>query len=155
MSIVASPPRAPRGFYSTRVDSTGRLKLPAKMVDYIEALPEKSLYATNMKGVARIYLNGSWDKFLDKLAQDPQLRRTIGEGFDSMGGDMDMDPQGRVTLPKNLRELLQLENKNVWLRLDEDRIFVYTEEQYAAQVAASKAAFPAELERAIAMGFDF
>jgi DNA-binding transcriptional regulator/RsmH inhibitor MraZ len=125
------------------------------MVDYIEALPEKSLYATNMKGVARIYLNGSWDKFLDKLAQDPQLRRTIGEGFDSMGGDMDMDPQGRVTLPKNLRELLQLENKNVWLRLDEDRIFVYTEEQYAAQVAASKAAFPAELERAIAMGFDF
>ena len=113
------PLRNPRGYHATRVDGTGRLKLPSRFSDYIHQLAEQTLFATKIKNVARIYVNGAWERELDKLAPEPALRKRMARTAEAFGGDVDLDPQGRVTLPQKLREALELENKQVQLRFFE------------------------------------
>ena len=48
------PLRNPRGYHATRVDPTGRLKLPARFVEYIRAQPDQILFATVVKDLAKI-----------------------------------------------------------------------------------------------------
>jgi len=73
---------------------------------------------------------------------------------EAFGGDVDLDPQGRVTLPQKLREALELENKQVQLRFFEDIITLYLQEQFDAEFQANVAANPTDLERAAELGFD-
>lgn len=147
-------PRIPWGFHAAKVDSAGRLKLPAKYVEFISGLADKSLYITNMQGTARIFTNGSWARNLQILAADRELRRRLGEYYDSMGGDVDMDPQGRITIPKNTREKLPLEDVQVMLRFDEDQIFIYTMDVYQARISSADTLHQSDLAKAIQMGFD-
>ena len=148
------PLRNPRGYHATRVDATGRLKLPSRFTEYIRQLPEQILFATKMKDVARIYVNGAWERELDKLAAEPALRKRIARTAEAYGGDVDLDPQGRVTLPQKLREVLPLENQAVQLRFFEDIITIYLQEQFDAEFQANVAASPTDLERAAEFGFD-
>jgi DNA-binding transcriptional regulator/RsmH inhibitor MraZ len=136
------------------VDATGRLKLPSRFTDYIRQLPEQTLFATKVRDVARIYVNGAWERQLDKLASDPKLRNRIARTAEALGGDVDLDPQGRVTLPQKLREVLQLENQAVQLRFFEDIITLYVQEQFEEEFKANVAANPTDLERAAELGFD-
>ena len=148
------PLRNPRGYHATRVDGTGRLKLPSRFSDYIHKLAEQTLFATKIKNVARIYVNGAWERELNKLAPDPALRKRMARTAEAFGGDVDLDPQGRVTLPQKLREALELENKQVQLRFFEDIITLYLQEQFDAEFQTNVAANPTDLERAAELGFD-
>jgi DNA-binding transcriptional regulator/RsmH inhibitor MraZ len=141
------------GFHGAKVDSANRMKFPAKFNDYIQSLPDKSLYITNIEGEARIYTNGSWHRNLARLNDDPDLKRRMSEHYDAKGGDMDMDPQGRVTFPKNLRESMPLEDQQVMLRFQDDMIFLYTMEQYETVCAKNREQHALDLQLAKAKGF--
>ena len=81
------PLRNPRGYHATRVDPTGRLKLPARFVDYIRAQPDQVLFATVVKDLAKIYVNGAWERELDKLrADEADIRDRIERTAEALGG---------------------------------------------------------------------
>lgn len=147
------PVPTPLGFHGAKVDSAWRLKFPAKFADYIQSLSNKSLYITNIDGEARIYTNGAWLRNLNQLSDDPGLKRRMGEYYDGMGGDMDMDPQGRVTIPQNLRKVIDLEDKQVMLRFMDDMIYIFTMEQYAAITEENQRRHALDLQLAKAKGF--
>ncbi len=149
------PLRNPRGYHATRVDATGRLKLPARFVEYIRAQPDQILFATVVKDLAKIYVNGAWERELDKIpAEDADVRDRISRTAEAQGGDVECDPQGRVTIPQKVRELLKLENQAVQLRFSEDIISVYTQERFDAELQANLANNPVDLALAARRGFN-
>ncbi|WP_321472449.1 hypothetical protein [uncultured Paludibaculum sp.] len=146
-------PRNPRGFVNARVDAAGRLKLPAKYQEFLKALSDRNLFATMYEGMARIYSNGSFERNLSLLADQPDLYETMAKFGDMFGSDVDVDPQGRITIPQNLRKLLGLENTSVYLRFDDDVISVYSEGQYQVEEARLQAKIAEALQAAKAKGF--
>jgi DNA-binding transcriptional regulator/RsmH inhibitor MraZ len=135
-SVTQSRLRAPLGFQACKIDGAGRLKLPAKYLQYLNELPDKYLFLTEYEGKARIFTNGSWERTIAKIA-DKDLRRRFTFIAESKGGDIDCDPQGRVTLPGGLRKELKLEDTTVQMRFWEDVITIFTQEQYAVELASA------------------
>jgi len=65
------------------------------------------LFATVVKDLAKIYVNGAWERELDKIpAEDADVRDRIARTAEAQGGDVECDPQGRVTIPQKVREFL-------------------------------------------------
>jgi DNA-binding transcriptional regulator/RsmH inhibitor MraZ len=126
------PVRPPHGFHPAKVDQAGRVKLPAKYQEYLNQLADRTLFVTKLHSLARMYTNGSWERHLNLLSDDPELRFTYATEADRCGGDVDMDPQGRITLPQALRQSMKLEDTTLQLRFHEDVVLMYTAEQYAA-----------------------
>ncbi len=149
------PTRNPRGYHATRVDPAGRLKLPARFLEYIRTLEDQILFVTVVKDLAKIYVNGAWERELDKLpADEVDVRDRIARTAEAQGGDVECDPQGRVTLPQKVREFLKLENQAVQLRFSEDIIAVYTQERYEAELQGNLAKNPMDLVTAERRGFN-
>ena len=81
------PLRNPRGYHATRVDPAGRLKLPARFLEYIRSLPDQILFVTVVKDLAKIYVNGAWERELDKIpAAQADVRDRIARTEDAQGG---------------------------------------------------------------------
>lgn len=152
-TVTQSRLRAPLGFHGCRIDAAGRLKLPAKYQEYLKDLPDKYLFLTVYKDMARIFTNGSWERTVEKI-EDRPLRKRFKFMAEAQGGDVECDPQGRVTLPQGLRKELKLEDTTVQLRFDEDVITIYSQEQYDAAYASVKSFVAADLERLDNLGID-
>jgi MraZ protein len=148
-----APIRPPRGFHTAKVDQAGRVKMPAKYQEYLGRLEDRTLFVTKLHGMARIYTNGSWERNLAKLDADPSLKLRYTVQADRFGGDVEMDPQGRITLPQVLRQDMKLENESLQLRFFDDIVLVYTPEQFQAVVAESEAAEEQDRQSAAELGF--
>ncbi|MEJ5368264.1 MAG: hypothetical protein WHT08_08110 [Bryobacteraceae bacterium] len=146
--------RAPLGFYPCKVDSAGRLKLPARYQDYLGKLLDKRLFVTEHRGLARIFTNGSWERMLERIT-DPAMKRRIAYLAEAIGGEVDIDPQGRITLPQQLRKEMGLEEKAVQLRFYEDVITIYPQERFEEELERARQFRESDLERLAAMGIDF
>lgn len=145
--------RNPRGFHAAKVDSAGRLKLPAAVYDYLERLSDKALFVTLLQEKARIYTGGSFDANLAKLDAKPQLRAAMAIEADRYGDNANVDPQRRITLPQALRKALKVEDQTVYLRFYEDVIFVYTQEQYERVTDDAAALLEQQYDQAAELGF--
>lgn len=152
---IPASSRAPRGFHAAKVDSAGRLKLPASYNEHLEKAGDRVLYVTLIQGQARIFTNGSWERYLAKLDPEPALKNRIAYYADVYGEDVTVDGQGRVTLPQILRKQLGLENQPVQLRYFEDVITIHPQKQYEADLGKVEASIDNDFERARGLGFIF
>jgi MraZ protein len=136
---TATPVEAPRGFFSARVDEKGRLKLPAAITQYLGALGEKKVFVTTLNGsTARIYPISSWlqtENLLEEPGEDALTREDVAFIASHFGADSEIDPQGRVLVPTELRRTLKLENEQVYLRCFKQRIDVIGREVYEERLA--------------------
>ena len=142
---------APRGTYPARCDDKGRLKLPVPFQQYLSALPEKGLFVTSMdRATARLYPLPVWRETEKRLdgATGEQAKRAKRVKFTArdLGADAEMDGQGRVLLPPELRRQLGIENQSVRIFAEKGRIEVWSEARYAErqQEAANTAPEDAE-----------
>ena len=96
------------------MDEKGRLKLPADLREYILRLGEKTVFITSLDLlIARIYTNSTWEfnqKLLDECKEDPETAEDVAFTANDVGADSDIDDQGRVLIPQELRRLLSIEN---------------------------------------------
>lgn len=98
-----------RGEYSHSIDAKGRLILPAKMR---EQLNETCILTRGLDACLYVYSLEEWQKievdFQSKPHADAASRRFARTFF---GGavDVDIDKQGRVLIPANLREYAKLD----------------------------------------------
>lgn len=138
-SSLPAPVEAPRGFLSARVDEKGRLKLPSSVVQYLESFGERKVFITTLNAsTARIYPISVWletERSLEESGDDLDEREDVAFIANHFGADDEMDAQGRLLVPTELRRTLKLENEQVYLRCAKRRIDIFGREVYERRLA--------------------
>ena len=98
-----------------KLDERGRLKMPAEFKSFIEKKYGKdfnAFYITSQDGeTAEIYPIPEWQRQMAKILKMPKsapARIKLLERYNLYGDRADMDPQGRLLFPDELRDAAQL-----------------------------------------------
>lgn len=115
-SILAEPPL---GIFTAKCDEKGRLKLPAEFVAYLKALAVEKVFITtvDMK-LARIYPKQTWESnqnLFENAGEDSEIAEDVAFIANLYGASSEIDANGRILLPTDLRRKLELESQTVWL----------------------------------------
>jgi DNA-binding transcriptional regulator/RsmH inhibitor MraZ len=137
------PLGAPNGVFAVSVDEKGRLKLPAAMLAYLESLKEdrKVFITTFDEAEFRIYPISVWRETAKKLQEpgdDADYLEALARIADHYGKDVEVDAQGRLTLPELLRKALTLEKDEVHLRCFQGRINGFGRAEYEKSLAEAR-----------------
>src|SRR5215212_623669 len=120
--------------YPGRLDDKGRCKMPSAFQQYLSALAEKKLFVTSLdRRIAQIYPMEVWrqnEKFFDDFLESPELASQIAFNAADLGAEAEMDAQGRITFPPELRRELGLEDQTIRLYAYKGRIEVLSEKIY-------------------------
>lgn len=147
--ISATPVEPPRGIYPARVDEKGRLKLPVNFQQFLTGLGEQKVFITSLDvRTARIYPTSVWkenERLLADTTDDPEAAEDIAFMANDLGADSELDAQGRVLLPTELRRLLSLESQPVWLECYQGGINVYNKDVYEERQKRSRENLAAKL----------
>ncbi|MEN6608841.1 MAG: hypothetical protein ABFD60_16450 [Bryobacteraceae bacterium] len=132
----------PNGIYPARVDEKGRLKFPAKFQQYIQSFGDPRVFVTSLDTTtARIYPISVWNEnqeFFEQFTANPEAAEDVAFIANDLGADAELDTQGRVLLPQELRQLLSIENQPVWLHCYKGRILLYSKEVYEQRKAKAR-----------------
>ncbi len=102
------------GEYNHTIDAKGRLIVPAK---FREALGDEFVVTQGFDGCLFAYDNEEWGKFEEKIKGLPltnKSARQFARFFLAGAASCEVDKQGRILLPANLRTFAKL-NKDVVL----------------------------------------
>ena len=153
-----TPVDPPRGFFSAHVDDKGRLKLPVELQQYFAAIGDEKYFVTSVDDrIARIYPISVWkgnEKVLEELAtEDPDAAEALAFIANDYGAEAKLDPQGRMTLPTDLRRVLTLENQEVRLDCSQGAVNIYSKPEYEARKQKAKDMLAEKLKTAKLKGF--
>ena len=127
--------------YPTRLDDKGRLKLPAGFQTFFAALREKTLFVTSMdRKLALIYPMAIWrenEKFFETYKDDPKVSRALAFNAYDLGAESEMDGQGRILFPPELRRELGLETGTLRIVAHKGKFEVLSEKLYAERKEAA------------------
>lgn len=128
------PPEPPRGILQARCDEKGRLKLPAAFTKYLEELGERKVFITTLdERITRIYPISVWkenEKFFRSYQANPGARNDVWFILNDWGADSEIDGQGRVLVPTELRRHMNIEGQPVWLYHSDGRLDMMSKEVY-------------------------
>jgi MraZ protein len=141
--------------YPGRLDEKGRVKMPAAFQQFFAALPEKKLFVTSLdRRIAQIYPMEVWrqnEKFFETYRDNPNVAKNVAFNAADLGIEAEMDAQGRITFPPELRRELGIENQTLRLFAYKGRIEVLSEKIYEERKLQASGTGPedvANLERA-------
>jgi MraZ protein len=136
--------------YPGRVDDKGRLKLPVGFQQYFSGLAEKKLFVTSLdRRIGQIYPIANWresKKFLNEQREHQKAARNTLFIAQDLGADSEMDGQGRVLLPPEMRRELGIENQSVRLFAYKGRIEILSEAIYEQRKRQSAESAESDLE---------
>ncbi|MDO4869260.1 MAG: division/cell wall cluster transcriptional repressor MraZ [Bacillota bacterium] len=101
------------GKYYNSIDSKSRLIVPARFRD---ALRGKCVLAKSLDKCLTIYTMEEWQIFadeLDKLPKSNPEARVIKRHFNASAAECDIDKQGRLTIPQELKDYAGIEKELV------------------------------------------
>lgn len=117
------------GEYNHTIDTKGRLIVPSK---FREKLGDEFVVTKGMDGCLFVYANDDWNAFEQKLTSLPLINkeaRKFARFFLAGAANVEVDKQGRILLPVNLREFAGLE-KDVVLVGVGSRIEIWSRENW-------------------------
>ena len=97
------------GKSNNSIDDKSRLIVPAKFRD---ELGNKCVMAKSLDRCLTVYTMEEWQKFVDELDKLPRSNpeaRVIKRHFHASAAECDIDKQGRVTLPQELKAYAGIE----------------------------------------------
>ena len=103
------------GEYNHTIDAKGRLIIPSK---FRETLGDAFVVTKGLDGCLFVYENKEWEKFEEKLTSLPMTSseaRKFVRFFLAGAAGVEVDKQGRILLPLNLRTHAGLEKDVVLL----------------------------------------
>ena len=115
--------------YNHTIDAKGRLIIPSK---FREALGDEFVISKGMDGCLYVYANEDWNAFEQKLTSLPvtnKSARQFARFFLAGAASVEVDKQGRILVPGNLREFAKLD-KDVVLVGVGSRIEIWSKDQY-------------------------
>ena len=122
-SIQAEPPL---GIFTAKCDEKGRLKLPAEFVAYLKAVGVDKVFITTVDmRLARIYPKTTWGSNQNLFANagdDAEIAEDVAFIANLYGAYSEIDANGRILIPTELRRKLELESQTVWLDYYNGRI---------------------------------
>lgn len=135
-------PDAPRGVFKVTIDDKGRLKLPAAIAEYLQGLGEKKVFITTLDTKeVRIYPLSSWrktEKLLEEPGDDFSDRQDLAMIASNYGKDDELDGQGRLTLPGDLRKKLGLEKDEARLRCFQGHLKLVSSQEHERRLVAAE-----------------
>ncbi len=121
------------GKYNNSIDSKSRLIVPARFRD---ELAGRCVMAKSLDPCLTIYTMSEWEKFVDKLDKLPQGKgniRKLIRRFHASAAECDIDKQGRVTIPQELREYAGITKELVTIGSNKV-IEVWSKERWEAEL---------------------
>lgn len=115
--------------YNHSIDAKGRLIIPSK---FRETLGEEFVVSKGMDGCLYVYANEDWNAFEQKLTTLPLINkeaRQFARFFLAGAAQVEVDKQGRILVPANLREFAGLD-KDVVLVGVGSRIEIWSREKW-------------------------
>ena len=115
--------------YNHTIDQKGRLIIPSK---FRESLGDEFVISKGMDGCLYVYANEDWNAFEEKLTSLPLTNkpaRQFARFFLAGAASVEVDKQGRILVPGNLREFAKLD-KDVVLVGVGSRIEIWSKDQY-------------------------
>lgn len=115
--------------YNHTIDTKGRLIVPSKFRDQ---LGDEFVVTKGMDGCLFVYANEDWNAFEQKLTSLPLINkeaRKFARFFLAGAAQVEVDKQGRILLPSNLRDFAGLE-KDVVLVGVGSRIEIWSRENW-------------------------
>lgn len=110
--------------YNHSLDAKGRLIIPAK---YREELGNEFIVTKGLKDCLWVFPISGWEKFMDSLSTLPKINVNTGKllrHFSAGATCCELDKQGRILLPANLRKFADLD-KDVVLAGVMERIEIW------------------------------
>ena len=105
------------GEYEHTIDGKGRMFLPSK---FRLELGEKVYLTRSVDKCGCIYPVEEWKKFIAKLDELPPIRaRDVKRSLCASANETDVDSQGRVLIPQQLRDLAGLQKSVVVIGVGE------------------------------------
>lgn len=130
----------PRGIYTARVDDKGRLKLPADFLQYLTDVGSTKVFVTSFdERIARIYPIPLWKDIEKGLNARGRNGKMMLFTANDLGGDAELDPQGRLLIPAELRRALKVENDQVRLQYEKGAIHFFSSAVYEERRRAAAA----------------
>ena len=121
-----------KGEYNHSVDAKGRMIVPSKLRD---ALGSSFVITRGMDPCLLAYPNDEWELFEEKLNQLPRTNkkaRDLKRYFVGSAVDCEIDSQGRILLPSNLREFAKILKDVVIVGMVEN-VEIWSKEEYDAK----------------------
>src|SRR5579871_4814398 len=91
---------APRGMYTAKLDERGRLKISSAFLPWFEAHKGEKLFVTSLdRKMAQIYPLKVWrenERWRRSPGTDQRVARLIAFNAADLGGDAELDNQGRI-----------------------------------------------------------
>ena len=148
----------PLSVAQARVDDKGRLKLPAEFAGYLKEIGVSKVFITTVDlELVRIYPTSLWNANEIFAENAGELKEDIEDLIylaKHYGGNSEIDPQGRVLVPTELRRELGLESQPVWIDCQRNgRINVATKAVHEARLHRAKADLIEKKKRAERNGF--
>lgn len=148
----------PRGMYTTRLDDKGRLKVPAGFQGFFSALRERTLFVTSIdRKLALIYPMAIWrqnEEFFANYKEDPGAARAAAFNAADLGAESEMDAQGRILFPPELRRELGLENGTLRICAHKGKFEILTEQLYEQRKQAAAQLNAGSLEKLESAGLN-
>lgn len=144
-----------RGTFEHAIDAKGRTSLPAKFRDSLAVAGDMRLIVTRSpfeeERCLHVYPLRAWEAVEAKIAAMPRfdpnavmLRRL----YVAAAQDVELDPQGRILVPAQLREFAGLAKEALWAAAGES-IELWAKERWAEAIAMS-AAQQSDFRKAVA-----
>ena len=114
------------GEYQHTLDEKGRLTVPAK---FREELGEQFVMTVGLDNCLTCYPQAEWDKVRGQLLKLPMSNREARRFerlLQARGSEVELDRQGRVLLPQNLRAAVGIESEAVLIGLN-TRVEIWAE----------------------------
>lgn len=118
-----------KGKYNHTIDAKGRLIVPSKFRDL---LGDEFVVTKGADGCLVVYDNEGWNAFEETLQAMPMNRkevRQVARFFLAGAADVEVDKQGRILVPTDLRDYAGLE-KDVVLIGMADKIEIWSRERW-------------------------
>ncbi len=140
------------GEYNHTVDGKGRVIVPSK---FREALGEEFVVTKGLDGCLFVYPMDEWQTFAEKMKVLPTASkntRQFSRYFLSGAVTCELDKQGRILLPNNLREFAELEKDVVFIGVS-TRVEIWSKENWDASMAVCDEDMDEIAESLAALGF--
>lgn len=141
------------GEYQHSLDEKGRMIIPAKFRD---SLGQSFVVTRGLDQCLFVYPKDEWNVMEQKLKSLPLMKsdaRAFTRFFFSGATECDLDKQGRVNIPNNLRNHAKLDKDTVVIGVS-NRVEIWSKELWEGYALQSEESFNEIAEKLVDFDFD-
>jgi MraZ protein len=145
-----------RGHYEHTMDSKGRISLPARFREVLEARDptgenaDRVILTHALDGNLDVYPLEKWQAFEEQLQDLPAFKKevkSVKRMYIGSAQERSLDSNGRLLIPQSMREYAQLEREVVWVG-QLDKIELWSKEKWD-EVTAEAQTDPESVQEAL------